>query len=116
MRPSKYFCWFYACAPDDRLTRCSIGDSKSIIGHPWSTTHRQLKPEDRVAGGVTEDLVRLSAGTENVLDIIDNLEQSLNGLDAPPSKASAQNGARMVEELAGEGVSAQAVLAKANGI
>lgn len=73
----------------DDLTLSSIGDSKSIIGHPWSTTHRQLKPDDRIAGGVTEDLIRLSAGTENVLDIIDDLEQSLDALDAPGSKDSA---------------------------
>ena len=104
-----------------QLTIDSIGDSKSIIGHPWSTTHRQLKPEDRIAGGVTEDLIRLSAGTENVLDIIDDLGQSLDALDAPVEllKKSAKkgtNGMRMVEELSGQGISAHAVLAKANGI
>lgn len=91
------------------LTFHSIGDSKSIIGHPWSTTHRQLKPDDRIAGGVTEDLIRLSAGTENVLDIIDDLEHSLDALHT-------QNGTHVVEGLVDDGVSAHAILAKANGI
>jgi O-acetylhomoserine/O-acetylserine sulfhydrylase-like pyridoxal-dependent enzyme len=65
------------------IFHANIGDSKTIVGHPWSTTHSQLKPEDRVAGGVTEDLIRLSAGTENVDDIIEDIEQSLLASSSP---------------------------------
>jgi O-acetylhomoserine/O-acetylserine sulfhydrylase len=65
------------------IFHASIGDSKTIVGHPWSTTHSQLKPKDRVAGGVTEDLIRLSAGTENVDDIIEDIEQSLLASSSP---------------------------------
>ena len=37
----------------------NVGDAKSLVIHPWSTTHEQLEPEERVAAGVTPDLVRL---------------------------------------------------------
>lgn len=55
----------------------NIGDSKSLIIHPASTTHQQLTPEEQVSTGVTEDYVRLSIGTEDVKDIIADLEQAI---------------------------------------
>ena len=55
----------------------NIGDAKSLVIHPASTTHQQLSPEEQVASGVTPDLIRLSVGIENVNDIIDDLEQAL---------------------------------------
>ena len=55
----------------------SVGDSKTIVGHPWSTTHVSMTDEERELGGVTRDLVRISAGIEHVQDIIDDLHQSL---------------------------------------
>ncbi|HEX3015300.1 MAG TPA: homocysteine synthase [Desulfobacteria bacterium] len=55
----------------------NVGDSKSLVIHPASTTHAQLDPEQRAKSGVTEDLVRLSIGVENVQDIIADLEQAL---------------------------------------
>ena len=58
-----------------------MGDSKTIVGHPWSTTHLSMTIEERLCCGVTEDLVRISAGTENVNDIIDDLCQSLHESD-----------------------------------
>ena len=56
----------------------NIGDAKSLVIHPASTTHQQLSPEEQAASGVTPDLIRLSVGIENVNDIIHDLDQSLN--------------------------------------
>lgn len=56
----------------------NVGDAKSLIIHPASTTHQQLTPEEQLAGGVTPDFVRLSIGIEHVEDIIADLDQALN--------------------------------------
>ncbi|MBU7217248.1 homocysteine synthase [Staphylococcus gallinarum] len=56
----------------------NVGDSKSLVIHPASTTHLQLSPEDQQASGVVPELVRLSIGTENINDIIADLDQSLS--------------------------------------
>jgi len=55
----------------------NIGDSKSLVIHPASTTHQQLSPEQQLATGVTPDYIRLSIGIENVEDIIEDLDQAL---------------------------------------
>jgi O-acetylhomoserine (thiol)-lyase len=55
----------------------NVGDSKSLVIHPASTTHQQLTPEEQTSTGVTPDLVRLSVGTEAVEDLIDDLDQAL---------------------------------------
>ena len=55
----------------------NIGDVRSLIIHPASTTHSQLTPEQQLTAGVTPGLVRLSVGLENVDDIIADLEQAL---------------------------------------
>ncbi|MBT0662741.1 homocysteine synthase [Geobacter pelophilus] len=55
----------------------NIGDSKSLVIHPASTTHQQLTAEEQLATGVTPDFIRLSVGTENVKDIIADLDQAL---------------------------------------
>jgi len=55
----------------------NIGDTKSLIIHPASTTHRQLSDEQRAAAGAGDDVVRLSVGIEDKDDIIGDLEQAL---------------------------------------
>lgn len=55
----------------------SVGDAKSLIVHPASTTHSQLSPEEQVAAGVYPNLLRLSVGIENVDDLICDLEAAL---------------------------------------
>lgn len=55
----------------------NVGDAKSLIIHPASTTHQQLNEEGLKASGVTEDLIRLSVGIEHVDDLIDDLEQAI---------------------------------------
>ncbi|OIQ60288.1 methionine gamma-lyase [Moorella thermoacetica] len=56
----------------------NVGDAHSLVIHPASTTHQQLTPEEQLASGVTEDLVRLSIGLEDVEDLIADLDQALN--------------------------------------
>lgn len=55
----------------------NVGDTKSLIIHPASTTHQQLTPEEQESAGVTQELVRLSVGIENIDDILADLEQGL---------------------------------------
>ncbi len=55
----------------------NIGDAKSLVIHPASTTHQQLTPEDRLATGVSDDYIRLSIGIEDVEDIIFDIKQAL---------------------------------------
>jgi O-acetylhomoserine (thiol)-lyase len=55
----------------------NIGDAKSLVIHPASTTHQQLAPEERLATGVSDDFVRLSVGIEDVDDIVADIDQAL---------------------------------------
>src|SRR5947209_4379605 len=55
----------------------NVGDAKSLIIHPASTTHSQLTPEEQYEAGTTPDFVRLSIGLETVDDLIDDLDQAL---------------------------------------
>jgi O-acetylhomoserine (thiol)-lyase len=55
----------------------NVGDVRSLIIHPASTTHRQLEPEQRALAGAGDDVVRLSVGIETVDDIIADLDQAL---------------------------------------
>ena len=55
----------------------NIGDAKSLVIHPASTTHQQLTPEEQKATGVTQDYVRLSVGIEDPEDIIEDIAQAL---------------------------------------
>lgn len=55
----------------------NVGDSKSLVVHPASTTHQQLSPEALRAAGITEGTVRISVGLENVDDLLDDLREAL---------------------------------------
>ncbi len=55
----------------------NVGDAKSLVIHPASTTHQQLSDEEKVACGVTNDMIRLSVGLEDIEDIIWDLDQAL---------------------------------------
>ncbi len=63
----------------------NIGDAKSLVIHPASTTHQQLSSEEQEATGVTPDLVRLSVGIEDIKDIIADLDQALQTTAAASS-------------------------------
>jgi O-acetylhomoserine (thiol)-lyase len=60
----------------------NVGDSKSLIIHPASTTHQQLTEEEQIGAGVNPGLIRLSIGTEDINDIIYDLEQAINASQA----------------------------------
>lgn len=62
------------------LCSCSanLGDSRTIVTHPASTTHGKVSAEDKQAMGITDNLIRLSVGLENTKDIIADLTQALN--------------------------------------
>src|SRR5205814_9928955 len=53
----------------------NVGDARSLIIHPASTTHQQLSEVDQLAGGVTPDLIRLAVGVENIEDILWDLDE-----------------------------------------
>ena len=55
----------------------NIGDTRSLIIHPASTTHRQLSDEDRVKAGAGPEVVRLSVGIEDVADLTADLDQAM---------------------------------------
>ncbi len=66
----------------DKVELCSrsanLGDTRTIVTHPASTTHSKLSEEERLEAGITPGLVRVSVGLEHVDDIIKDLEQALN--------------------------------------
>jgi O-acetylhomoserine (thiol)-lyase len=55
----------------------NVGDAKSLVIHPASTTHRQLSEEEQVAAGVAPDMIRLSIGLETLDDILWDIGQAL---------------------------------------
>ncbi len=55
----------------------NVGDAKTLVIHPASTTHQQVPPEERDAAGVGDDMIRISIGLENIEDILWDLDQAL---------------------------------------
>lgn len=76
----------------------NIGDSRTLVIHPASTTHQQLSPEQLAAGGVPEDLVRISVGLEDLEDILWDLDQALTAAGAGAAAAAAAEDAVPVAE------------------
>lgn len=66
----------------------NIGDSKSLIIHPASTTHQQLSDMEQLASGVSPELIRLSVGTEAIDDILEDLDQALKASQQVVSASS----------------------------
>ncbi|MBF0108383.1 MAG: O-succinylhomoserine sulfhydrylase [Magnetococcales bacterium] len=58
----------------------NLGDTRTLVTHPATTTHGKLSPADRIQAGVTEGLVRMSIGLENVEDILADIHQALDHL------------------------------------
>ncbi|EKG19260.1 Cys/Met metabolism pyridoxal phosphate-dependent enzyme [Macrophomina phaseolina MS6] len=70
----------------------NVGDSKTLAIHPWTTTHEQLTDEEKISSGVTEDLIRISVGTEHIDDIIADFEQSFaNSATKPDASGNSAN-------------------------
>ena len=59
----------------------NVGDAKSLIIHPASTTHAQLNEEELEKAGITPDLIRISVGIENAEDLIADLQQALDNIE-----------------------------------
>jgi O-acetylhomoserine (thiol)-lyase len=76
----------------------NVGDAKSLIIHPASTTHEQLSQEQQLATGVTPELVRLSVGIEDVSDLIADLDQALG---APAESSREVSAATQTPQTAG---------------
>jgi O-succinylhomoserine sulfhydrylase len=66
----------------------NLGDAKSLITHPATTTHQRLKPEARAHLGITDGMVRLSVGLEDVEDLIEDLDQALGLIEAGKRRAA----------------------------
>jgi O-succinylhomoserine sulfhydrylase len=68
----------------DAIQWCSLsanlGDTRTIVTHPASTTHSKLSPEEQLAAGITPGLVRISVGLEHIDDIIEDISQALDRL------------------------------------
>ena len=56
----------------------NLGDVRSTITHPWTTTHGRMQPEEKLAANIRPGLIRLSVGLEHIDDLIDDLQQALN--------------------------------------
>ena len=76
-------CAFWIIVADQDFSR-SVGDSKTLAIHPWTTTHEQLSEQERIDSGVTEDLIRISVGTEHIDDILADFEQSFAAASTKP--------------------------------
>jgi len=74
----------------DNLKLCShlanVGDAKTLIIHPWRTTHQQIPDEEKIKGGVTPDLIRVSLGLEHISDIIHDFEQAFESAGLKPAE------------------------------
>lgn len=79
----------------------NVGDSKTLAIHPWTTTHEQLSDEEKNSSGVTEDLIRISVGTEHIDDIIADFEQSFAQSATKPAEKGQPGNAEKTGE-AGE--------------
>ncbi|MDW7758473.1 MAG: PLP-dependent transferase, partial [Desulfuromonadales bacterium] len=60
----------------------NVGDAKTLVIHPASTTHQQLTPEEQQSAGVTPDYIRVSVGIESIEDILADFDQALRAAHA----------------------------------
>ncbi|KAI1323818.1 Cys/Met metabolism PLP-dependent enzyme-domain-containing protein [Xylariaceae sp. FL0255] len=74
----------------------NVGDSKTLAIHPWTTTHEQLSDEEKTSSGVSEDLIRISVGTEHIDDIIADFEQSFKKAAAANPEAGEKTSAATI--------------------
>jgi O-succinylhomoserine sulfhydrylase len=66
----------------------NLGDAKSLVTHPATTTHQRMKPEARAALGISDGMIRLSVGLEDVDDLIEDLDQAFGVLEASQRRAA----------------------------
>ncbi len=68
----------------------NLGDSRSMVTHPATTTHMKIGPVERAALGITNGVIRLSVGLEDVRDLLDDLRQALHALAEPDQRRAAE--------------------------
>ena len=73
--------WRFIDAVELMTRTANLGDVKTTVVHPASTTHARLSPQERSAAGIGEDLVRIAAGLEDPEDLIRDLQRGLAALD-----------------------------------
>ena len=78
----------------------NVGDAKSLVIHPWTTTHEQLSDTERRAAGVTPDLVRLSIGLEDAGDLLADLDRALAAAGAVDERHTTTAGPQRSESAA----------------
>lgn len=78
----------------------NVGDAKSLVIHPWTTTHEQLNEGERRAAGVTPDLVRLSIGLEHIDDLLDDLDRALAAAVATDTQRTTSAGPQRADSAA----------------
>ena len=66
----------------------NVGDAKTLVIHPATTTHQQLAEAEQRSSGVTPDLIRVSVGLEHIDDIKDDFEQAFEAVAAPRTEAA----------------------------
>ena len=66
----------------------NVGDAKTLVIHPASTTHQQLTKEEQLSSGVTDDLIRVSVGIEHIDDITADFAQAFDALSGVRAVAS----------------------------
>jgi O-acetylhomoserine sulfhydrylase len=79
----------------------NVGDAKTLVIHPASTTHAQLDEEARAAAGVRPDMLRLSVGIEDPADVIADLDAALAAADADPEDPDETGGTDEPGDAAG---------------
>ena len=79
----------------------NVGDSRTLVIHPGSTTHQQLSPEQLESAGIPEDLVRISIGLEDIEDILWDLDQALDQATAATADGVSAEAA-LPDELAAD--------------
>ena len=62
------------------LHAVNLGDVRTLISHPASTTHRQLSEAEQLSASITPNLIRISVGIEKIEDIIDDLDEAFNSI------------------------------------
>jgi O-acetylhomoserine/O-acetylserine sulfhydrylase-like pyridoxal-dependent enzyme len=61
----------------------NVGDAKTLVIHPGSTTHEQLTEQEQIASGVSPDMIRVAVGIEHIIDIIHDFDQALDQVEVP---------------------------------
>jgi len=94
----------------------NVGDARSLVIHPASTTHQQLSPEDRKAGGIGDDLIRLSVGIEDVEDLLADLDGALAAAASSSSSSSSSSRTCLNDERVIKRICSRPLTTQKNGV